>query len=205
MEKNRDSDFSASLPSYHIPPRKVKSTDWKKETIDWIKALVVAGLLVVVVRMFLFSPYLVDGNSMQPNFHPGERVIVNKILYDLRSPERGEVIVFHSPYQNDYIKRIIGLPGETIEVRGDVVFINGKILSEPYLKSEIDAAVADGEFYNNKDYSSTKIPAGQIFVMGDNRSNSHDSRDIGFISYDQIVGRADLIIWPLSEFQYISH
>jgi signal peptidase I len=177
--------------------------DWKKEAIDWAKALVVAGVLVVVIRMFLFSPYIVDGPSMRPNFHTGERVIVNKILYDLREPERGEVVVFHSPFGSDYIKRVVGLPGETVRVSGDTVFVNGQALPEPYIKGEVDTAAAAGRTYNNKDYEEQTVPEGHVFVMGDNRPNSHDSRDIGFVIYGDIVGRADVIIWPIGDIRFI--
>jgi signal peptidase I len=183
----------------------VTTVDWKKETIDWIKALVVAGILVVVIRVFLFSPYLVDGPSMQPNFFTGERVIVNKILYDVREPQVGEIVVFHSPFNADYIKRVIGLPGDTVEVRGDEVFINDNPLPEPYLEEAVEQATAQGREYNVKDFAQATVPQGHVFVMGDNRSNSHDSRDIGFVPYEQIVGRAELVIWPLQNLGIVTH
>lgn len=182
-------------------------SDWKKEVVDWIKALVVAGILVVVIRWLLFSPYIVDGPSMQPNFFTGERVIVNKILYDIREPERGEVVVFHSGLGADYIKRVIALPGDTVEVRGDKVVVNGEPLAEPYIQSEVDAAAQAGKTYNNKDFTSDTVPEDHVFVMGDNRPNSHDSRsfDIGFIPYERIVGRADVVIWPIGSIRWIGH
>lgn len=183
----------------------VSRTDWKKEAIDWGKALAVAGVLVIVIRWLLFSPYIVDGPSMQPNFFTGERVIVNKILYDIRSPKHGEVMVFHSSYNADYIKRIVALPGETVEVRGDTVYVNGEALPEPYIRSAVDMAAASGGTYNNKDFALATVPEGHVFVMGDNRPNSHDSRDIGFIPFEEIVGRADVIIWPLNSIRIIPH
>lgn len=183
------------------------AADWRKEAVDWLKALVVAGVLVFVIRAFLFSPYIVDGESMEPNFSGGERVIVNKILYDLRNPARGEVIVFRSPYQADYIKRVIALPGETVQVAGDTVYINGEPLPEPYLQDVLDEFAAAGETYNNKNFEPQTVPEGHVFVMGDNRPNSHDSRsaDIGFIAFDEIIGRADVVIWPLDRIRLISH
>jgi len=181
-------------------------TNWKREAVDWAKALVVAAVLVIIIRVFLFSPYIVDGPSMKPNSHTGERIIVNKILYDIREPKRGEVIVFHSGYNGDYIKRVIALPGETVEVRGDEVLINGERIDEPYIQAEVDAAAARGESYNReKGFASKTVPEGHVFVMGDNRSNSHDSRSIGFIPYDEIVGRADVVIWPLNDIRLIDH
>jgi len=183
-----------------------RESNWKREALDWVKALVLAGALVLVIRIFLFSPYIVDGPSMKPNFHTGERIIVNKILYDIREPRRGEVIVFHSGYNGDYIKRVIALPGETVEVRGDDVLINGKKMEEPYIREEVEKAKAAGGLYNReKDYPPTTVPEGHVFVMGDNRSNSHDSRSIGFIPYEKIVGRADIVIWPLRDIRLIEH
>jgi signal peptidase I len=186
-------------------PKRTADPDWKKEAIDWAKALFVAGVLVVIIRVFLFSPYIVDGPSMLPNFHTEERVIVNKILYDIREPKRGEVIVFHSPSGDDYIKRIIALPGETVRVQGDTVYINGEPFAEPYIQDEVDTAAASGGTYNNKDFAEETVPEGHVFVMGDNRPNSHDSRGIGPVDHDEIVGRADVIIWPLRDIRFITH
>lgn len=180
-----------------------KSYSVKKEVWEWIKALLVAGALVFLFRWLLFSPYIVEGPSMQPNFHTGERLIVNKILYKFRAPERGEVIVFHAGEGKRYIKRVIALPGETVRVEGDNVYINGELLDEPYINDVIEQAKNNGRVYNIRDYAESTIPEGSVFVMGDNRSNSEDSRRIGSISYDLIVGRADVIYWPLKEIKMI--
>jgi len=187
------------------PVERTAGTNWKKEAIDWIKALAFAGVLVVAIRWLLFSPYIVDGPSMLPNFHTGERVIVNKLIYDIREPKRGEIVVFHSPYQADYIKRVIALPGETVEVRGDTVLVDGEPLEEPYLKEAVDAAVAAGGAYNNKDHPPIEVPEGHVFVMGDNRPNSHDSRDIGPVPFEDVVGRADIVIWPIADVSIVNH
>jgi signal peptidase I len=205
MEERLDSKRTEEETDAAGSAEKKSSADWKSEAVDWIKALAVAGVLVIVIRFFLFSPFIVEGPSMYPNFYTGERLIVNKILYDIRPPQRGEVIVFHSPFHADYIKRVIALPGETVEVRGDTVLINGEAIQEPYLKEVVDAAAEAGTTYNNKDFAPVTVPEGHVFVLGDNRSNSQDSRDIGFVSYKDIVGRADLIIWPLSEIRFIPH
>ena len=141
---------------------------------------------------------------MQPNFHTGERVIVNEILYDIREPKRGEVIVFHVPSEGrDFIKRVIGVAGDTVKVEGDTVTVNGKKVDETYIQGAIDAAEANGnELYNMKDFPNEQfpdgtVPEGHVFVMGDNRSNSTDSRMIGYVPLKDIVGRADLIFWPI--------
>jgi signal peptidase I len=185
------------------------------ELVEWVKALVIAGLLVFIIRWFLVSPFIVDGPSMQPNFLNRERIIVNKIVYDLRQPKRGEVIVFHVPEEGrDFIKRVIGVPGDTIKVDGDTIYVNGKKIEETYLKKAYEEAHAAGGLYNphnddrtdfpNALFSDGKVPAGSLFVMGDNRSNSEDSRMIGFIPMNRVVGRADMVFWPLPDFHFIS-
>ncbi|TVX97698.1 signal peptidase I [Cohnella terricola] len=186
----------------------------KNELTEWIKALAIAGILVLVIRWFLVSPFIVDGPSMEPNFWNRERIIVNKIIYDIRKPKRGEVIVFHVPEEGrDFIKRVIALPGETVKVDGDQVYINGQPLDETYLKGAYEKAHSQGVLYNryNEDRSNFPngsfpdgvVPEGTVFVMGDNRSNSEDSRMIGYIPVDRIVGRADLIFWPIKEFKLV--
>jgi signal peptidase I len=197
-------------------PKKPAKSRAGNEITEWIKALAIAGLLVFVIRWFLVSPFIVDGPSMQPNFWNRERIIVNKIMYDIRQPQRGEVIVFHVPEEGrDFIKRVVGLPGETVKVDGDKVYINGKQIEENYLKDAYEKAHAEGVLYNSNDTDRSNfpnssfpdgvVPKGMLFVMGDNRSNSEDSRMIGFIPIDRIVGRADLIFWPINEFKFISH
>ncbi|GIQ68668.1 signal peptidase I [Xylanibacillus composti] len=180
----------------------------KNEWWEWIKALLIAFAIVFLVRHFLFTPTVVSGPSMEPNFYDKERLIVNKIIYDIREPRRGEVIVFHAPEHKDFIKRIIALPGETVQVDGDRIYINGQLLDEPYIEEEIAKAKANGMRYNRlADFSPTEVPEGTVFVLGDNRPNSKDSRfgDVGFIAYDQIVGRADLVFWPLTQMEILSH
>lgn len=182
------------------------------ELVEWIKALAVAGILVFLIRWFLVSPFIVDGPSMQPNFWNRERIIVNKIIYDIRQPKRGEVIVFHVPEEGrDFIKRVIGEPGDTVQVEGDKVTVNGEPLDESYLKEAYEEAHAAGRLYNREEgfpnmrFPDGKVPEGTLFVMGDNRSNSEDSRMIGFIPLDRVVGRADLVYWPLGDFHFVSH
>lgn len=178
----------------------------KREVWEWVKALLIALGLVVVIRSFLFAPFIVEGPSMEPNFHTGERLIVNKIIYDFRMPARGEVVVFHAPAQKDYIKRVIALPGETVKVEGDKVYVNGQVLDEPYIRDAVNEAARRGEIYNyNNNYSEHKVPEGMLFAMGDNRPQSLDSRSdaVGFVPYNKVVGRADLTFWPLDKFGLI--
>ncbi len=196
-------------------PRKPGNSRMGNEIFEWIKALAIAGLLVFVIRWFLVSPFIVDGPSMQPNFKDRERIIVNKIIYDIREPKRGEVIVFHVPEeQRDFIKRVIGVPGDTVRVEGDSVYINGEPIEETYLKESYESKHAEGLEYNehkfnsdfpNESFPDGKVPEDMLFVMGDNRSNSEDSRMIGYIPIDRVVGRADLVFWPIGDFHFIKH
>ncbi|MNI42724.1 Signal peptidase I T [compost metagenome] len=172
----------------------------------------IAVVLVLVIRWFLFAPFIVDGPSMHPNFHTGERIIVNKIVYDMREPKHGEVVVFHVPSEGrDFIKRVIGVPGDTVKVEGDTITINGQVIDEPYIQDVLDEKHKNNEFYNTEDnfpnefVSDGKVPEGYVFVLGDNRSNSKDSRRIGFVPYEDIIGRADLVFWPMKDIQFIKH
>jgi len=204
--------------SEHMPARGSKSAGNKqggfyKELVEWIKALVIAVLLVFVIRTFLFSPFIVDGDSMLPNFESGERLIVNKIVYTFSEPKFGDVVVFDVPEEGrKFIKRVIGVPGDTIRIEGDNLYINGELRDEPYIKEAIEAARAINETYNgggpdfpNSRVTETTVPEGTIFALGDNRSDSKDSRTIGFVTDKEIVGRADLIFWPVSKLEFIKH
>lgn len=172
----------------------------KNEAWEWIKALLIALALVFIIRWLLFAPFLVSGQSMEPNYFDSERLIVNKVLYDFREPRRGEVIVFLAPDGRDYIKRVIGVPGDRVKVTGDIVYVNGEPIDEPYLKEAIDAARASGGRYNHLDKEETVVQPDTLFVMGDNRSHSSDSRadSVGLVPYDKIVGRTEIVFWPLS-------
>ncbi|GGM21279.1 signal peptidase I [Paraliobacillus quinghaiensis] len=181
----------------------------KSEWFDWLKALLIAILLAFIVRTFLFSPIIVEGPSMQPNLQNGDHMIVNKINYKLNEPERFDIVVFHATEKRDYIKRVIGLPGETVEMRADTLYIDGEPVEESFLATE-KSQQASGQVYTmnfsmeDSQYLPEVIPEGHVFVLGDNRSNSTDSRSssLGLISYDQIVGNAVLIYWPINRFGF---
>ncbi|WP_270171901.1 signal peptidase I [Paenibacillus sp. SYP-B4298] len=210
QEQLQPSDTGEGILQPEGPP--ARSSQTKREAMEWIKALAIAALLVLVIRTFLFSPFIVDGPSMKPNFQSGERVIVNKILYDIREPKRGEVVVFHVPQENrDFIKRVIGVPGDKVKLEGDRLYINGELVEEPYLKEAIEQARANNSNYNtaenfpNAYVQSDIVPDHMILAFGDNRSNSKDSRMIGYVSMDELVGRADIIFWPLNELKFVKH
>lgn len=150
-----------------------------------------AVVLFIVLRLTI-QTYIVYGPSMESNYQNNEWVIVNKLAYKWHAPQRGDIIVFHPPIQSNkpFIKRIIGLPGETVEIKDGTVYIHktdGSVitLQEPYIKEP---------FYTN--YTSSVIPANEYFVMGDNRNDSTDSRWGWFVSRDKIIGEAWISIWP---------
>lgn len=176
----------------------------KGEAWEWIKAILIAAALVFLIRWFIFATYVVEGPSMQPNFHTGERLIVNKIIYSFRKPERGEVVVFHAPQGKDYIKRVIALPGEKIKAVNNKVYVNDQELDEYYIQSAIDERDKNGKKYTD-DFPETVVPEGSVFVMGDNRLNSSDSRAIGPIEYKEVVGRADVLFWPIKDMGIVKH
>lgn len=183
----------------------------KNELVEWLKALLIALVLVVLIRWLLFKPFIVQGPSMEPNFVSNQKLIVNEILYDIRKPERGEVIVFHVPDEGrDFIKRVIAVAGDTVKVEGDKVLVNGEPVNETYIQEAIDQAHAENRLYNNTDFPNSfvqdgVVPEGHVFVMGDNRSNSTDSRMIGYVPLGDIIGRADLIFWPIKDIGLINH
>lgn len=188
-----------------LPEPSATPVSTKNEAWEWTKALLIAAVLVILIRWFIFAPFIVDGPSMEPNFHTGERLIVNKIIYDIRKPERGEVVVFHAPTGVDYIKRVIGLPGEKVKIENNKVYINGEELPESYLVEAVanEKAKTGGNY--NKDFPETTVAEGSVFVMGDNRINSSDSRMIGSVAYEKIVGRADIRFWPLKKIGIVKH
>ena len=180
-----------------------KTKKVKNELWEWIKALVIALVVAMVVRYFLFTPIVVDGDSMTPTLKDGDRMIVNKI----GDPDRFDIVVFHAPEGKDYIKRVIGIPGDTIEYKDDKLYINGKYYEEPYL-DEKKAELTEGKLtqdFKLEDIDPTieVIPDGYYFVMGDNRRYSNDSRHIGVVSEDEILGKTSIVFWPLGEIQIV--
>jgi signal peptidase I len=181
------------------PQAVARSNFWAEGRLllrDLIFALMFAALMVV----FVVQPVKVEGTSMLPRLHDGERIFVNKLIYyGLPQLSRGDIIVFW--YPNDpsksYIKRIIGLPGETIEVREGRILVNGIELQEPYLDPQLNLS--------HSSQAPTKVKEHYYFVMGDNRDHSSDSRMWGLVPEKYIYGKALLRYWPLADAQFISH
>ncbi|MDQ0253734.1 signal peptidase I [Evansella vedderi] len=178
----------------------------KSESWEWIKAVAVALILAIVIRYFFFAPIVVDGQSMMPTLEHNDRMIVNKIGYTIGEPERFDIIVFHAPQNKDYIKRVIGLPGDTLYYKDDVLYINGEPVEEPYLdefKATATRLPYTGDFTLKEETGYDRVPEGHVFVLGDNRQHSKDSRHIGVIPYEEVVGKANLVFWPFSEMRIV--
>lgn len=161
---------------------------------DIVETVVLALAIFVVIYLFLFQPHQVKGASMEQNFHDGEYILTDKVSYRLRLPQRGDVVIFKAPRnpELDYIKRIIGLPGEKIKIHAGSIFIDGDKLEENYLPETI---VISGGLFLPKD-KEVEIPNNSYFVLGDNRSHSSDSREWGPILRNDIIGKAFLRYWP---------
>jgi signal peptidase I len=163
-----------------------------------LREIVETVLLTVAIFLLVNAAtgrFRIEGASMEPNLHDSEYVLIDKISYRLHAPERGDVIVFERQgNERDYIKRVIGLPGDTVQVSGGQVLVNGRALDEPYLSTPM-----------LNDMPARQIEADRYFVMGDNRNNSSDSRSFGSIAAPDIVGRAWLVYWPPSEWTVVPH
>lgn len=173
----------------------------KNEVWEWLKALAIAVVLAFVIRSFLFAPFVVDGTSMMPTLHDRERLIVTKLIYFIQEPSRGDIIVFHATKERDYIKRVIAVGGDKIEMKEDQLYLNDQPVDEPYLDEFKQQALNEG-YPLTGDFGPIDVPEGEIFVMGDNRRNSKDSRAIGTVPLDSVVGRADVVFWPLTDFRF---
>ncbi len=174
----------------------------KREGLEWIKALGIGLIIFIVIRTFLFSNYVVEGESMMPTLQDGNKLVVNKIGYQIGELHRFDVVVFHANEKEDYVKRIIGLPGDKIEYKNDKLYINGDYYPEPYLdkyKKQYIGSKLTGDFTLKEITEKQTVPKGKIFVLGDNRRGSMDSRYFGFVNKEQVVGKVDLRYWPLQE------
>ncbi|OGN96117.1 MAG: signal peptidase I [Chloroflexi bacterium RBG_13_50_21] len=177
-----------------LPQNKAKRSGFLSFLVDVLETLVLSVVLFVSINM-ISARIRVDGASMEPTLVSGEYVIVSRLSYRLGSPQRGDIIVFHFPRdpKEEYIKRIIGLPGDEVEVRNGSVYVNGQPLTENYLNVKMN-------------YMGTwRVPEDQLFVLGDNRNNSSDSHDWGMVPMDYVVGKALVVYWPPPAWGLIDH
>jgi signal peptidase I len=171
---------------------------------NWVKPLLIAAVLAVLIRTFLLGPYKIPTGSMRPVLMEGDRIFVDKVSYRFQEPKRGEIIVFKYPLdpKKDFVKRLVGFGGEKLEIREGGLYLNGKKLDEP-------ASLAGKFYYNRDDWDFGKhgqevlIPEGHLFVLGDNSAQSSDSRNWGFVPRKDVIGRAVLIWWPPQRFRLI--
>lgn len=167
--------------------------------LSFIQSIVLTVLLAFLIRFFVIQPFVVEGESMEPNFHNNQYIIIDKLSYKIRQPKRGEVVVLHPPVapSDNYIKRIVGLPGEKIRFEDGDVFINEKKLDENYLGVENHKT---DEVNTKKEVA---LGPDEYFVLGDNREHSSDSREWGVLKKAGIEGRTWFIILPFSDFEFI--
>lgn len=170
-----------------------------EEGMEWAKAFAFGILVFIFIRTFFFLNYVVEGESMLPTLEEGNKLVVNRIGYEVSELKRFDVIVFHANEDEDFVKRVIGLPGEHVEYKQNTLYINGTEIEEPFRKEY------EGEFSITSDFTievltgQLKVPKDQLFVLGDNRNESWDSRHFGFISMDQVVGKVNLRYWPIND------
>lgn len=169
---------------------------------DLVETVVVALAIFVLVYFFLVQPHQVTGNSMLPNFENGEYLLTEKVSYRFSSPKRGDVVVFKAPrdQKKDFIKRVIGLPGEQIKIAGGEVFVNEQRISEPYLTP--DTVTLPRSFVGENE--EILVPLDEYFVLGDNRDHSSDSREWGTVPKNLIIGKAWFVYWPITRLSFIT-
>lgn len=172
--------------------------------VDTVQSILIAAAIFLVIYIFLFRPFQVNGQSMYPNFHDREYVLTNLITLRFGNPVRGDVIVFKAPPNpdEDFIKRVVGLPGDTVMVKDGSVYVNGELYDESsYLNPSVKTY--GGTFLRDGD--TITVPSGEYFVMGDNRPYSSDSREWGFVPSGNIIGKSFFVYWPLNEIRGVNN
>lgn len=184
--------FEEEVPEESEPSQDSQSV--KQFFVDLLETIILAVVLFFAINA-VSARVRVDGFSMVPTLQDGEYVLVNRLAFRNKLPERGDIIVFVSPQVSDLdlIKRVIGLPGDTIRISGGEVQVNGQVLNEPYIAA---APIYNGEW---------NVPEGNLFVLGDNRNDSSDSHAWGLLPIDNVIGKAILIYWPIPEWNLIQH
>ena len=170
--------------------------------LSFLETVVVALVISIVLYIFIMTPHEVIGNSMHPTYKNGEYLMANKVTYRIKDPERGDVVIFRYSDTQDFIKRVIALPGDTVMLKDGQLYINNIRLDESnYLSDSVYSS--GGDFL--KEGESKEIPEGEYFVCGDNRPHSSDSRTFGPVGRDDIKGKAWIVYFPFSEFRVVEH
>ncbi|MDR0897171.1 MAG: signal peptidase I [Oscillospiraceae bacterium] len=172
----------------------VKKKTLGREIFEWVMVVVVAVAAALLIRTFIFEPVRVDGESMINTLQDGEYMIVTKYDYWLGDPERFDVVICRYPNRGmtNFVKRVVGLPGDEVAVSGGVLYLNGEAVDEPYIDYP--------PYYTLDPYT---VPEGQYFVLGDNRASSNDSHSVGPLARNQIKGHVRLVAWPFSDFRTV--
>jgi signal peptidase I len=196
-------DFVATSQYELTDSGDMAATKTEEPSMGWMLArelieTIVLSLIIFLLIRQVVQNYRIESHSMEPNFYEGQFILVNKLAYRLGSPQRGDVIVFQNPNNpdEDYIKRVIALPGDTLEIRDQHIIINGEVQDEPYPLNE---------FQPNTVYGPEVIQPNHLFVMGDNRPNSRDSRSFGQLDEDLVIGKTWVRVFPLSVFGPVTH
>ena len=159
----------------------------------WVRDLAISVVIAGLIIVFLYQPVKVEGTSMMPWLTDQQRIFINKFVYKFEDIQRGDVVVFWYPMDTSksYIKRVVGLPGETVRISGGRVYINERVLNEPYVVSE---------YLESQSYPPVRVEPDHYYVLGDHRSSSNDSRSWGTVSREYIYGKAVLVYWPVDKF-----
>ncbi len=183
--------IETSVPGNGAPAR--EPSHFHRELRIWSRDLLLALCFAVVIIVFLYQPVKVEGTSMAPLISDQERIFINKIVYRFEPISRGDVVVFWYPldHSKSFIKRVVGLPGETVDIRQGRVYVSGERLLEPYVPPQ---------YYDAGNFGPVRVPEGEYFVMGDHRDSSNDSRVFGTVPAGYIYGKAVFAYWPMEHF-----
>lgn len=188
--QDMNNEAQAEMPVVVTKPKKSVG----REILEWVVSIVGAVAVALLIRHLLFEPVRVDGHSMEATLHNGEIMIVTKPEYLLGNPNRFDVVICHYPNRGNttFVKRVVGLPGDTVEIKDGYLFVNGDMYAEDYLVHR-----------PNYNYPAYTVPEGKYFVLGDNRSNSNDSHLVGPLDRSMIVGHVRQVVFPFSGFRGI--
>lgn len=188
------------MSSADATAQNAKTTTTGRTVLEYVVLAVVAIAVALLIQAFLVKPYRIPSESMENTLLIGDRVLVDRISWRFSEPERQQIVVFHPPFAGPVlIKRIIGMPGDTISLKDGAVYVNGQKLDEPYVRKVQETTVPSEPFDNGLPWSLQqpyKVPADNYFVMGDNRIDSGDSREFGPVPRAQLVGKAFARYWP---------
>jgi signal peptidase I len=184
-------------------PKKQPLQDAENPWVEAIKTIALSGILAFGIRSFVAEARYIPSESMLPTLQINDRLIIDKISYDFRDPARGDIVVFSPPevlqqenYQYPFIKRVIGLPGDQVEVKGGRVYVNNQLLREKYIEEKPNYNFSTEEFNSRLKITGGRVPPNQYLVLGDNRNDSYDSHYWGYVPRSKIIGRAVVRFWP---------